>query len=248
MGNKKKSTASQDYMEQGSNKKLGDLDRYFREKVKHLTQDEDSNMAAAPQESDSPPPSPASSEQSTVIKDSEIRELLQNLPSKTDLASMLAKLEESMQDKISDIARDVHHMGQRVGELEDKNLRTIEAIKALETRQGAIELKYIIMARIIEELDNRSRRNNLRLRGLPETQEASEDLLAKLQALFNNILQRPTDTPVLLDRAHKALRPKGLPQDKPRDVICRAHYFTLKEEILKLSKNSPAMTQGNIQL
>ncbi|CAH2284889.1 Hypothetical predicted protein [Pelobates cultripes] len=89
-----------------------DLDRYFREKVKALTHDEDSNMAAAPRDSDSPPHSPAFLDQSTITRDTEIKEMLQNIPSKSDLASMLACLEESMQEQISSITRDLHHVGE----------------------------------------------------------------------------------------------------------------------------------------
>ncbi|CAH2326730.1 Hypothetical predicted protein, partial [Pelobates cultripes] len=62
MENKKKTRATQDYLEQGSSKKSSDLDRYLQEKVKALAHNEDSNMAVASQDSESPPHSPAFSD------------------------------------------------------------------------------------------------------------------------------------------------------------------------------------------
>ncbi|CAH2250912.1 Hypothetical predicted protein [Pelobates cultripes] len=144
-------------------------------------------MAAASQISDSPPHSPALSDHSIISTDMELKEILHNLPLKSE-ASMLARLKESMQEQISSVTKDMRHVGQRVRELEYENLRTIAAIKALETRQEVIEHKFLTLARNLEELKNRSRRNSLCLRGLPEAHEASENLQDTLQALFNNIL------------------------------------------------------------
>ncbi|CAH2306497.1 Hypothetical predicted protein [Pelobates cultripes] len=41
----------------------------------------------------------------------------------------------------------------------------------------------------------------------------------------NQILARPLDTALQFDLAHRAIRPRSLPQDKPEDLICRIHNF-----------------------
>lgn len=61
--------------------------------------------------------------------------------------------------------------------------------------------------RHLEDLDNRGRRNNIRIRGLPEA-EGSEDLQLILEAIFNRLLGDPISTKIKLDRAHRALHPK----------------------------------------
>lgn len=86
------------------------------------------------------------------------------------------------------------------------------------------------MQRHIEDLDNRGRRNNIRVRSLSES-DGPEDLNSTLQILFNDLLGEPSTHPVEMDRAHQALHPKGSPP-KPRDVICSIHSYILKENIM----------------
>lgn len=64
------------------------------------------------------------------------------------------------------------------------------------------------MQRHLEDLDNRNRRNNIRIRGLPES-SGPEDLHSILQTIFKNLLGVPTSMHIEMDRAHRALRPKA---------------------------------------
>lgn len=51
----------------------------------------------------------------------------------------------------------------------------------------------IEMNRQLEDLDNRGRRHNIRVRGIPETVEQSS-ISSVLQSVFNNLLECQTDT------------------------------------------------------
>lgn len=69
------------------------------------------------------------------------------------------------------------------------------------------------MNRHLEDLDNRGRRQNLRVRGLPESVEG--DLVSQsVIGLFNSILDRPRRH-ADMDRIHRALCPKGRETDPP---------------------------------
>lgn len=100
----------------------------------------------------------------------------------------------------------------------------------------------------MEDLDNRGRRNNIRVRGLPES-DASENLPAILESIFNQLLDAPTDNRIQMDRAHRALRPKST-SGPPRDVICRLQDFTIKEQIMRAarSKHDISFENSAIQL
>lgn len=58
----------------------------------------------------------------------------------------------------------------------------------------------------LEEMEDRSRRNNLRLRGLPEAM-GSEDLAATALAIFRNIAGDTLPPTVSFDWIHRALGP-----------------------------------------
>ncbi|CAH2327843.1 Hypothetical predicted protein [Pelobates cultripes] len=186
-------------------------------------------MAPAAQTRGSQPSSPTASEGST--EDQEIRTLLTQLPSKADLAAMFQKLEDSFSEKLQAVAADVQQLGARVQDLEEEaehiNKRGAEAYDTQETHAEAI----------------RGRRNNLRVRGIPESAEGvTENPIQVLTTLFNRILARPKDTAITFDRAHRAARPRNLPPDKPRDLICRIHNFPLKEEIFRKARQNKDLT------
>ncbi|CAH2247952.1 Hypothetical predicted protein [Pelobates cultripes] len=157
----------------------------------------------------------------------EIKELLQNLSSKEEIAVMLTKLESSVQDQLSTLTSEIKQISNRVGDLEEDRDQILDRLLQLEQGQEIRDTKLLYNMKNTEDLDNRSRRNNIRIRGLMEARGTNEDLQIVLQSLFNRMLQRPEDTHILLDRAHRALKPRGLAQEAPRDIICRGTQASL---------------------
>ncbi|CAH2307369.1 Hypothetical predicted protein [Pelobates cultripes] len=96
-----------------------------------------------------------------------------------------------------------------------------------------LNTKLISLRRYMEDLDNRGRRNNIRIRGLLEFNTGIENLPQILTGLFNSFLNCPKDTVIKLDRVHRPHRPKGRPEETPHDIICCLCDFTLKEAIMR---------------
>ncbi|CAH2219776.1 Hypothetical predicted protein [Pelobates cultripes] len=209
------------------------LRRFFTEKQET---DMRSKMAAAEKSpASSAPASPAPSESSTEGTD--IKSILTQLPSKLDLEAMFSKMERSFGDKLQSLHEEVSHIGNRVQLLEEGGETIALQIHNMQTLQQTQNEALIFLQRKIEDLDNRGRRNNLRIRGIPEAPEGTnENITQTLTNLFNQHLGRPVDTPIKLDRAHRAIRPKVLANETPRDIICRIHHFPIKEMILQKAK------------
>lgn len=96
---------------------------------------------------------------------------------------MVANLEETFRRQNQDIRGEITGVVTRVAEISatteahNARLTTLERALSLETSQNrALQLH-------IEDLENRGRRNNLRLRGVPEA-ERQEDLLAETMKIF----------------------------------------------------------------
>lgn len=81
----------------------------------------------------------------------------------------------------------------------------------------------------MEDLDNRDRRHNIWVRGLPEKIEPGQLHQA---TIFNYFLESAPETPIEIERLHRALRPRGRDTDPPRDVVSCIANLWLKEEIL----------------
>lgn len=116
--------------------------------------------------------------------------------------------------------------------------RRISAVEASCTTQANTILNQQLR---LEEMEDRSRRNNLRLRGLPEATGA-EDLTATIMAIFRDLMGELYPNSLSFDRIHRALGPRSTDLERPRDVICRIHQYAQKEMILRA-----AWEKGNME-
>ncbi|XP_049901182.1 perforin-1-like [Epinephelus moara] len=82
-------------------------------------------------------------------------------------------------------------------------------------------------------MENRSRRNNLRLVGLKEGMEAG-DIYGALDKILCYILDRPNDQLAPeIDRAHRTPRPMPNPDQPPRPIILRLLRWRDKQDIIR---------------
>lgn len=135
---------------------------------------------------------------------------------------------------------DLHNVENRITSGECRLTALEEKIQVLEQTQQAHSLEAQEMQLHIEEMEDRSRRNNLRLRGIPEA-PGPEDLAETATAIFRWLLSNPPPS-MEIDRIHRTLGPKSSDPARPRDVLCRLHRFAQKEMILR-----NAWEQGEIE-
>ena len=114
---------------------------------------------------------------------------------------------------------------------------------AVSERIGALESSCSVLANVnaklqakVLELEGRSRRNNIRIIGLPECIEGSHptEFFAGLlvEVLGEQVL---TSTPEL-GRAHRALTSKPGQGEKPRSVVICFHKFQTRDLVVRESR------------
>lgn len=84
----------------------------------------------------------------------------------------------------------------------------------------------------MEDIEDRSKRNNLQLRGLPEA-TGTEDLSKTAAAIFRNITGVSLPAQLVFDKIHRAPSPLFNDPARSRDVVCRLHHYTHKEIVLR---------------
>lgn len=101
----------------------------------------------------------------------------------------------------------------------------------------------------LEDQENRSRRKNLRIRGLPEMQGEGENLQEKVDQIFGGLID-PTENNkrIKLDRVHRIRKPAEISREAPRDVIVRFHNYQDKEKIRARLKNNQPVKYGESNL
>lgn len=124
-----------------------------------------------------------------------------------------------------------------MGSVEQATAHHAEAIKQVQ-KTTDMHLSHLNdINRHLEDLDN----HNIRIRGVPEnTDENPVEHTAAL--MFNDLLDRPPDSPIEFERIHRALRPRGRDNDPPRDIICCLVNFPLKEAILKKAREKTELS------
>uniref|UniRef100_A0A8C5QH07 Uncharacterized protein n=1 Tax=Leptobrachium leishanense TaxID=445787 RepID=A0A8C5QH07_9ANUR len=196
----------------------------------------ESKMAAA--RDTSTPSSPSGSETGRAGErwdpPPDLHTLLRSLPTREDLATSTAGLQTSLLAEIRGLRDDLNGLQDRIAQVEVSQARQqkISATHdtALATQHDAVQA----LARHVEDLENRGRRNN-RVRGLPESENSPADLRHALSRLFNELLDRDPLTDIEFERCHRALRPRGPP---PRDVICCLLRHMVKEDIMAAARGS----------
>ncbi|CAH2255813.1 Hypothetical predicted protein [Pelobates cultripes] len=146
------------------------LQRFFTEQSEpHQV----NKMAPATNTRGSQPSSPATSEGS--MDDTDIRAILTQLPSKKDLIEMFQRLENTFSEKLQAVNADVQHLRTRVQALEDSEEATERLWLECHTTQNQHTDAIMYLQRKLDDLDNRGRRNNLRVRGIVESPEGTTE-------------------------------------------------------------------------
>lgn len=97
----------------------------------------------------------------------------------------------------------------------------------------------------LSDLEGRSRRNNIRIVGIPEGEEKGRPT-EFVSNLIPKLLGDDNFTkPVIIDRAHRIQQPKPPEGSRPRMIIRRVHLTQEKEKILRLRRRSSMEYEGN---
>ncbi|CAH2322102.1 Hypothetical predicted protein [Pelobates cultripes] len=178
------------------------------------------------------PASTCSGEQVTLADiGAELRRMTALMVTKEDLTRASDTLHAALKAEVAGIKSDIARQDTRITAIEQRAETAESQWQATDTairRQGDL---ILAMRRHLEDLDNRGRRNNIRVRGVPEADGAGENIAESLTQLFRIILREEAPDHFRFDRAHRALRPRTA-DGTPRDIVCCIHSFTLKEQIM----------------
>lgn len=111
----------------------------------------------------------------------------------------------------------------------------MDRVTALEQSNQAIAKDCKKLQDKCLDLENRSRRQNLRLVGIEEGAEGG-NIIRFLTEFFPDVLGAENfHSPVIIDRAHRTLAPRPAAGERPRAILVRLHYMD-KLKILDLGK------------
>ncbi|XP_057697484.1 cytochrome P450 2J4-like isoform X2 [Corythoichthys intestinalis] len=147
-----------------------------------------------------------------------------------DFKETLAKLEH----KLDSINATVTDHSAKIGDLETNATLQDSRLTALEATCAMLSDSNAKLLAKVTDLEARSRRNNIRVLGLPESIEGQLQptvFFSKMLAdVFGGVLN---NTPPECDRAHRTFSAKPQPGQRPRPVIIRLHKYQVKDKIIR---------------
>lgn len=143
----------------------------------------------------------------------------------------------SLQSSHNTLVTRIDVMDETVSDHETRLMSAENAISELRKENASLKAKA-------NDLEGRSRRNNVKFIGIPEGEEKGRPT-EFVSALIPKLLGDSNfSKPVVVDRAHRSLQPKPAeggpgPTPRPRTIIARIHHYQEKEAIIRLARQHP---------
>lgn len=146
----------------------------------------------------------------------------------TEIKDIYAKYEarlDTIQATVNDHQQricDLEHFANSTGDVDVK-------LAALASENAKLRAK-------VTDLEGRSRRNNIRIVGLPEGIEGTQPTIFFSRLLVEVLGAEVLTSPPELDRAHRTLAAKPGPSNRPRAVLICFHQFQTRERVIRAAR------------
>lgn len=125
----------------------------------------------------------------------------------------------------------VHHVENKMGDFAVAHNELGDAHNEAEDVLTAIKSK-------LADVEDRSRRNNVKFRGstIPPA-----DLHNHIQQLIASLLPELLKWEIIVDRVHRLPKPPFLSEKVPQDVITHIHFYHVKEALMQQVRREPKL-------
>lgn len=148
----------------------------------------------------------------------------------------------SIQEGLSILRQDVQKIRERTAALEGRVGEVADDVLHLKTDLGSTTRKTDAAYDRVEDLENRLRRNNLRLVGVPEKEEGSNPTEYVERWLLNTFQDMGLSPLFAIERAHRVpMRPLP-PGHPPRAILARVLNCRDRDIILRRARDLPNLS------
>ena len=154
-----------------------------------------------------------------------------------DMSTLILESAKPLQSSMDALRETVNHFNNRLVAAETLAGDNFECITSTEKTVKMLEAQNKSLQDRLVDLENRSRRVNLRIINIPEGSERGRDPTEFISDLLMEnlgagVLTRPPE----LERAHRSLAPKPGPGGRPRPFVICFHRFQEREKVLRWAR------------
>ena len=154
-----------------------------------------------------------------------------------------------LETSVEGLSAQLTKLEKRIVDAEERITTTEETIATHGKAIGFLLQREAELFERCEDLENRHRRQNLRLYQVPEGSEG-RDMASFIKKLLPTVLTGLplTEADIRIDRAHRALMPKPKENDPPRSIVIKFADYTVKEQILQHAWRQRTVKMGEKQI
>lgn len=160
---------------------------------------------------------------------------------KTDVATLIKELTESLKSSVESLGQQVSSFNGRLTQTEALAGENFEKIAEMEAVIKTLQQQSTRLQDKVDDLENRSRRSNLRIINVPEGCEKGQDPAKFVSELLMEVTGADVfSSPPEIERAHPVLRRSEASDrtEKPRAFIVKFLRFQEKEKLLQWARKS----------
>lgn len=150
----------------------------------------------------------------------------------TQIKSELQSVKMELNASMAAIRTEVDVLKVTVTDMEGSLSTCTDDVVSLQSKVDKLSAQLVTLDNRCEDLEARSRRNNVRIIGLPEEHGAIDATTVSI--LLKDALGLGKEP--VVDRAHRSLQPKPKPGERPRPIIARLHYYADCADILRRAR------------
>lgn len=159
----------------------------------------------------------------------------------TQIKSELHGVKTELSASIAAIRSEVDALRVTVADMEGPLSSCADEVVSLRSNVDRLSAQVLALDNRCEDLESRSRRNNIRIIGLPEERNpVSADMISTLLKDAFGLEKEP-----VVDRAHRSLQARPKPGERPRPIIARLHYYTDCADILRRARAKQRVKVGD---
>ncbi|KAM8924562.1 uncharacterized protein RCH25_009251 [Pelodytes ibericus] len=154
------------------------------------------------------------------------------------LDSLYEKIKSDSDKNRADIKSDITDLHVTLSHQSAQIGRMQEGFKQMQLQNASLNKDILALKQKVTDIEDRSRRRNLKLRGIPESVR-NIDLEDYLIDFLKVYLDPGIIGPLPFERVHRLPRPLNLSQEIPRDTIACFHNAKLKDLLMKQARINP---------
>lgn len=168
---------------------------------------------------------------------------------KEDVSALIQTSTQSLQSSVSALRDQVNDFNGRLTQTESVAGENFERISIAEATIKSLQSQNTGLLGRLDDLENRSRRSNLRIVNVPEGSENGKDPVKFISEMLMDIMGPDVFAkPPTLERAHRSLGPKPTQgaSARPRTFMVCFHRFQEKERALRWARQHELKYHGTV--